>query len=126
LKRLDDAIYQEKYRLLITPHLREEIDYIVKRMGRVREQICFDSFKRMVACKILQEGTLLFGSEEIFHTVKRMLREHGITERIKDLESRACIFRKKAEEYLLNEEPDKIKKENLYLFYPSEESEEFE
>ena len=27
-ERLDDAIFQEKHRLLITPHLREEIDYV--------------------------------------------------------------------------------------------------
>ncbi|MBW2616640.1 MAG: hypothetical protein JRD02_10760, partial [Deltaproteobacteria bacterium] len=39
IRRLDNAIYQEKYRLLIAPHLREEIDYIVKDLARVREQV---------------------------------------------------------------------------------------
>jgi hypothetical protein len=59
MERMDEAIYKEKYRLLITPHLREEIDYIVKKLERVREQVRFDTFKHMVACKLLQEGTLL-------------------------------------------------------------------
>ena len=124
--RLDNAIYQEKYKLLIAPHLREEIDYIVKDLARVREQVRFDSFKHILACKILQEGTLLYGNEDIFHTVKAMLRDTGVTAKLEDLERRAKTFRKDAEEYLLREDPDKIKKESLYLLYPSDESEEFE
>ncbi len=126
IRRLDNAIYQEKYRLLIAPHLREEIDYIVKDLARVREQVRFDSFKHILACKILQEGTLLYGNEDIFHTVKAMLRDTGVTAKLEDLERRAKAFRKDAEEYLLREDPDEIKKESLYLLYPSDESEEFE
>jgi len=126
IKRLDSAIYQEKYRLLIAPHLREEIDYIVKDLARVREQLRFDSFKHILACKILQEGTLLYGSEDIFHSVKAMLRDTGVTAKLEGLERRAEAFRRDAEEYLLREDPDKIKEESLYLLYPSDESEEFE
>ncbi|MDY7035521.1 MAG: nucleotidyltransferase domain-containing protein [Thermodesulfobacteriota bacterium] len=125
-ERLDEAIYKEKYRLLITPHLREEIDYIVKNLDRVREQVRFDTFRHMVACKILREGTLLYGSDKIFHMVKSMLMEHGVIEKLDHLEKRARAFRKKAEDYLLSEDPSKIKEESLYLFYPTEESEEFE
>ena len=126
LKRLDDAIFQEKYRLLITPHIREEIDYIIKRLVRVREQVRFESFGHMVACKILHEGTLLYGSHEIFHTAKSMLRENGIIQKLDALEKKAVIFRKKAEESLLCEDTNNIKLESSYLFYPIEESEEFE
>jgi hypothetical protein len=126
VERMDEAIYKEKYRLLITPHLREEIDYIVKNLERVREQVRFDTFKHMVACKLLQEGTLLYGSEEVFHTLKTMLRDHGVTQKLKELESKARIFRKEAEDYLLTEDPHKIREKSLNLFYPTEESEEFE
>ncbi len=125
MKRLDDAIYQEKYRLIMAPHLREEIDYIVKKLERVRKQVRFDSFRHMVACKILQEGTLLYGSEHLFSIIKAMLREHGVTKRLNDLEKRAKAFRSEAKEYLLREDPEKIKEESLCLFYPAEESEEF-
>jgi hypothetical protein len=126
MARLDDAIYKAKYRLLITPHIREEIDYIVKDLDRVRQQVRFDTFKHMVACKLLQEGTLLFGSEEIFQQVKTMLKVHGVIQKLNDLEEKAKIFRKEAEDYLLCEDPQKIREEKLYLFYPTEESEEFE
>lgn len=125
-ERLDEAIYREKYRLLIAPHVREEIDYIVKDLSRVREQVRFDTFKHMVACKLLQEGTLLYGSEKVFRAVKDMLREQGVLKKLDALEKRARSFRKEAEDYLLNEDPARIRDESLYLFYPSEESEEFE
>jgi hypothetical protein len=126
MKRLDDAIYQEKYRLLISPHVKEEVDYIVKKVVRVGEQIRFETFKHMVACKILHEGTLLYGSEDLFRDVKAMLLQTGVADKLNELEKRARIFRRNAEEYLLREAPEKIRNETLHLFYPSEESEEFE
>ena len=126
MERMDEMIYQEKQKVLMAPHLREEIDYVVKDLARVREQMGFDTFKHMIACKILQEGTLLCGRQDLFNTVKAMLREQGITEKLIGMEDRAAIFRRDAEEYLLTEDPEKIRNEGLYLFYPTEESEEFE
>jgi hypothetical protein len=126
IKRLDEAIYKEKYRLLVTPHVKEEIDYVVKKVNRVREQMSFDTFRHMVACKILNEGELLFGSEGLFNEVKAMLREKGVSEKLEDMERRARDFRRNAEDFLLHAERDKINEEHSYLFYPTEESEEFE
>jgi hypothetical protein len=126
MKRMDEMIYREKQNILITPHLREEMDYVVKDLARVREQTGFDTFKRMVACKILQESTLIFGNQDLFKTIKSMLQEQGITEKLVRMEDQAAIFRRDAEATLLREDPEKIKKEGLYLFYPTEESEEFE
>jgi hypothetical protein len=124
--RMDELIYKEKQKVLIAPHLREEIDYVVKNLARVREQMEFDTFKRMVACKILQESTLLCGKQDLFKTIKAMLREQGITQKLIGMEDRAMIFRRDAEATLLREDPEKIKHEHLSLFYPTEESEEFE
>lgn len=126
MERMDEMIYREKQKVLITPHLREEVDYVVKDLARVREQMEFDTFKRMVACKILQESTLLFGKQDLFVTIKSMLLEQGITEKLMRMEENAAIFRRDAEVTLLTEDPEKIKNEGLYLFYPTEESEEFE
>jgi len=124
--KLDDAIFREKYRLLTTPHIREEIDYVVKDLNRIRVQARFDTFRHMVACKILWEGALLHGSEPLFHRVKIMLREFGVVKQIHAMERKARAFRQEAEEVLLAMDPKKIREESLYLFYPTEESEEFE
>jgi hypothetical protein len=92
----------------------------------VRKQVQFDSFRHMVACKILHEGTFLYGSESLFKTVKDMLRQSGVSQKLEDMEKRAKIFRRDAEEVLLREDPEKLRRDGLSLFYPTEESEEFE
>ena len=126
VKQLDDAIYREKYRTLIAPAVREEIDYIVKKMERVHEQLRFDTFKRMVACKILHEGVLLYGSRSMFDGIKSLLQEQGVAQKLDDLEQQAQAARETAEEYLLHGDPERIAREDRILFYSSEESEEFE
>jgi hypothetical protein len=70
MKLLDELIYQEKQKILIAPHLREEIDYVVKDLDRVMEQMEFDTFKRMVACKILhialrETGPVQFSKRDV-------------------------------------------------------------
>lgn len=126
LQRLDEAIFREKQNVLMSPHLREEIDYVVKDLSRVREQLRFNTFKRMVACKILQEGVFLWGRQDLFEALKTMLEKEGITRKLAKMESQAAMFRQDAEAYLLREDVHKIREEGLHLFYPTEESEEFE
>lgn len=126
MERLDAVIYQEKQRVIMAPHLREEIDYVVKDLARVRAQLAFDTFKHMLACKILQEGVLLYGSESLFRGIKSMLQERGVTGKLAAMEQQAQTFRSDAERHLLTEDPDRIRHESLSFFYPEEESEEFE
>ena len=126
MTRLDDAIFREKHRLLITPHVREEIDYVLKRTARVRKQLKFDTFRHKLACKIMQEGAFLCGSEELFHEIKVLLRESGVAGELEVMERQARVFRKEAEHYLLHEDTKRILEESLSLFYPADESEEFE
>ena len=79
-----------------------------------------------MACKIMYEGTLLYGSEQIFHRVKSMLKDRGVTARLQAMEKQALLFRNHAERRLLEEAPEKTGHNEAYLFYPVEESEEFE
>jgi hypothetical protein len=124
LQELDQAIYREKYRTLISPSVREELDYVVKKMERFKEQLCFDTFKRMVACKILHEGALLFGSRSLFEEIKTMLSHSGVVAKLDEMTSKARILRRQAEEHLLHNDPTRMIKEDRHLFYTSEESEE--
>ncbi|MBW1788821.1 MAG: hypothetical protein JRK53_19740, partial [Deltaproteobacteria bacterium] len=126
MERLDNEIYREKIRILMAPGIREEIDYVVKPVKKIREQLRFERFRHMVACKILREGTFLFGTERLFRRVKDMLRESGVSDRLTALESRARDFRADAEAYLLKLDSERFGEKDHQLFYPSEESEEFE
>lgn len=125
-RQLDESLYEEKRRILLSPHLREEIDYVVKRLSKVEEQVRMEDFRHLLACKILQEGTYLWGSETLFTQIKQLLKARGVTERLAAMEQRAIQLREEAEAYLLREDPARIRAEGLHLFYPAEESEEFE
>lgn len=126
IARLDDAIYEKKYRYLINPAFREEIDYVIKRLSRLREQSEFDTFKKMVACKIFDEAMLLFGNESLFGTAKGLLESRGVGERLREMEQSAIESREQAESYLLATEQHVLQGDDLYLFYTAAESDEFE
>lgn len=100
-KALDEAIYDVKYRLLTRPTGGEEIDYIIKREATVKEQAAFDTFERMVACKIIDEGEFLWGSEEIYEKAISTLKENSIPKKLAELKSRALEYRKKIIDELL-------------------------
>jgi hypothetical protein len=124
LSILDDAIYQKKYLLLISPSYREELDYLIKDMTTVCKQMAFDTFEHMVACKILDEAEYLYGSSEIFQTVKNLLREHSIPRALQQLEEQAAAERAEAERILRTVDGEQSGGRYLSLFYPSDESDE--
>ncbi len=123
---LDDAIYQQKYRYLINPSMREEIDYTIKPLARLREQVQFDTFKNMVPCKILDEAVLLYGSHTLYDAAKGLLAERRIPQKLAEMEQAAIEARDQAERHLLDRREECLGGDDLYLFYTSEESEEFE
>jgi hypothetical protein len=124
IKELDNSIYQEKYYLLKTPSYREEIDYIVKDMDKVKAQLKFNDFKSMIASKILFEGQFLYGSRKIFEKIKKMILKSKIPEKLRIMEEKAVTNREKAESYLLNNTRVFPGEEYLKLFYTKQEREE--
>ncbi|MBM3699699.1 MAG: hypothetical protein FJW68_02120 [Actinobacteria bacterium] len=124
ISKLDNSIYEEKYYLLKNPAYREEIDYIIKDIQRVAEQLNFDTFEHMVASKILDEGIFVFGSIDLFNKLKDMMAKQKITEKLKKLEEIAFARRKDAWGYLLNNEGTLDQEEYKNLFYTKEETEE--
>jgi hypothetical protein len=100
VESLDKAIHKKKHLLLVND--REEIDYLIKTMSRVREQLRFDIFSSMVACKILNEGQFLYGNRDVYQKVKRLIDEFQIPDRLKALEEEAKSRRQSAEVKLLD------------------------
>jgi hypothetical protein len=106
--------------------MMEEIDYVVKNLKKVREQCRFETFKHRVACKIIHEGTFLFGSERLFRDVKNLLKQEGLVQKLNQMQHQAETLRKEAETLLLTADPGTINTLYPGLFYPADESEEFE
>lgn len=121
---LDNTIYKEKYNLLKNPALKEEIDYIIKDLGTVENQLQFTDFKAMVASKILNEGQYLLGSQNLYNQVKEMLVSHGIPEKISLLENKAQLNRTEAESCLISACDTADHDQLMALFYTTEEKEE--
>jgi hypothetical protein len=122
ISSLDNAIHKRKHLLLVND--REEIDYLIKSMSRVREQLKFDIFSSMVACKILDEGQFLYGNLAVFHTVKNLIAEHKIPERLKVLEDQAVANRRSAEVQLQDGCAEENRSECYNLFYTHAEEDE--
>jgi hypothetical protein len=125
-KKIDDAIYEQKYRYLINPSLREEIDYVIKPLERLKGQAEFDTFKNMVPCKIVDEAVWLYGSQTLFWAAKAVLAERGISDKLTAMEEDAVQSRQRAEQDLLTMGERGLSGDCMHLFYPTEESDEFE
>lgn len=124
--RLDDAIYRKKYQYLKNPAFREEIDYVVKRFSKLREQAEFDQFRRMVACKIFDEAVFLAGSPELFAAGKALLHDRGVTTRLQQMKQDAIAARQARQDYLLATEKNVLSQNDLFHFYTDDEADEFE
>lgn len=123
LRALDDAMLKKKHFLLVHPEYQEEIDYIVKRLAKVRAQLMFDTFEHMVASKILDEGQLLLGSGRVFAEIKALVDSTGAGAKIRQLEQQAEQRRAQAEAALMAADPAN-RTAYLNLFYTREEGDE--
>jgi hypothetical protein len=124
LKALDAAILKKKYYLLVHPNYQEEIDYLVKDISKVRQQLAFDSFQHMIAGKILHESAFLYGSTAVFEKIKRMVEELGVSHKLASLEKMAEKSRQEAESSLLQSGSEEVDSSILHLFYTKEERDE--
>jgi len=121
---MDRIVYREKYNLLINPASKEELDYIIKDLDKVKEQLRFDSFKAMVASKILYEGHFMGGSRSLFALIKSLLDDFAISSKIALLEEKASQDRVEAEKLLASPGNKDQDEELMSLFYTTEEKEE--
>ena len=121
-RSLDNTIHKRKHMLLVND--REELDYLIKSMSRVREQLQFDIFSSMVASKILQEGQFLYGSTAVFQQVQNLVGECGIPDKLGALEQQAIDNRTLAEAQLLDIDVETESSEYLNLFFTRAEEDE--
>jgi len=121
-RSLDNYIHKRKHLLLVND--REEIDYLIKSMSRVREQLNFDIFSSMVASKILNEGQFLYGNKDVFQEVKKLVVEYGIPDKLGALEKQAMHNRGLAEAQLLDIDIETESSEYLNLFFTRAEEDE--
>lgn len=119
LHDLDEEIYKEKYRLLRGPGNRVEIDYLIKTLGKVKEQVKLRRFEDYVACKIIVESRFLLGNKKLFKDVRTIMDESSIPQKLRGLRRLAARNRERAEKTLLD--MDEIREGDMKLFATTEE-----
>jgi hypothetical protein len=124
LEQLDAAIHRKKHYLLVSPSHHEEIDYVVKQVAQVREQLKFDTFEHCVASKILHEGEMLCGSREVFDQTKALVGQSGVPAKLAALEQQAGQARAAAEDYLLRWDGGSPDSRYFNHFYSRDEHDE--
>lgn len=125
IKRLDTAMYDYKLYLLKSPIYREEMDYVIKDMNKVKTQLEFLDFKCMIASKVLHEAKYLYGSDDIYQEILELMHEKDISQKISRLEKKASVDRENARIHLLGNENPITDEVSMKLFYTKEEKEEF-
>ena len=123
---LDDAIMQRKWLYLRNPMVREEVDYIVKRLSRLAEQANFDTFPHQVACKVFDEAEFLAGNPALHEAGRALLEGKGVVAKLRGLEAQAAERRVGREAFLLSIEGDVLPAETKQQFYTEDEDAEFE
>lgn len=121
---LDEALYREKWNMLVVPHIREEIDYVIKDVAKVITQLQFDDFRRMVACKILHESEFLCGNAALWTRIKQLIDAAGIASKLASMEEQALQERAATEQQLASHSAMEQIQAWQYLFYTNEEQEE--
>jgi hypothetical protein len=124
LGQLDAAIHRKKHFLLVSPTHHEEIDYVVKQVAQVRDQLRFDTFEHRVASKILHEGEMLCGSREVFDLIKMLVAQSGVAAKLAGLERQAARARAAAEDYLLRRDGGSPDAQYFNHFYSRDEHDE--
>lgn len=101
IQRLDSLLLEAKHMLLSKPYRKEELDYIVKSIKKVEEQLSFESFEDKVACKIFYEAEYLAGERSIFEQILKEMKKRGIFDEIRRLEELGAKYREESERVLL-------------------------
>ncbi len=120
LNTLDEAIEDIKYTLLNRPQRREEIDYIIKPLSKVKSQAKFDNFEHMIACKIIEESEFLFGNRGLYQEILEIMDKNGVFAKLDSKRTEAAKNRAFAWNYLL-EKGATSKCEYVRLFTSTDE-----
>ena len=112
---------------LASPDIREEIDYIVKPIGRMIDQLTYQDIHQKIASKILYESYFLMGRVDIYQSLLRHLTVSGARDKIESdfdsalLERKQTIGKIMGLSHLESEQDGNVNS----LFYASQERLEF-
>lgn len=82
IARIESQLLTVKKIYLTTPHIGEELDFIVKPIETMLEQLTYNDIHQKIASKILYESFFLMGRVDIYQTLMKHLKLSGTWDRI--------------------------------------------
>ena len=127
IARIESQLLTTKKLYLTTPYIAEELDFIVKPIGTMLDQLSYGDIHQKIASKILYESYFLMGRVDIYQSLMKHLSMSGTLELIeRDFET-ALGQRKDTIAKILALDADASTEdpEVASLFFASEERLEF-
>ena len=124
---IEAEILKIKRLYLVSPDIREELDFIVKPIGRMLDQLCYQDIHQKIATKILYESYFLMGRVDIYQSLMRHLDVSGARKKIEADFEIALGERKQTIGKIMNLSHTKSERDSNVnsLFYASQERLEF-
>lgn len=128
IKAIEDALLKIKHLYLLTPAVREELDFIVKPFDKMIDQLAYGDIHEKIASKILYESYFLMGRVDIYEALMRHLEMRGTRAKIEADFETALGQRKDTIRKILSLAPKESVKdpEVASLFFVSQERLEFQ
>lgn len=127
VERLESEFLTIKKVFLLTPEIREELDFVVKPIEKMLNQMAYQDIHDKIASKILYESYFLMGRVDIYQNMINHLRISGTWDRIEQDFETALGQRKDTINSILSLPPDvSIEDDEVAsLFFASKERLEF-
>jgi len=125
LKKIDKHLFERKGILMKLPNYRQEIDYVIKPVSRLKKQLGYGTIDEKIACKIVYESLFIWGSTPFYLKIRRLLETSGVNEMITSDFSKSIEERSAAVKELLNSNMSDISPEVMKLFFATQERVEF-
>lgn len=125
---IEASLLKIKRLYLLMPQVREELDFIVKPVDRMIEQLNYGDIHQRIASKILYESYFLMGRVDIYESLMQNLEARGTRARIEADFETALIERKRTiQKILALPATDSVKdSEVASLFFATQERLEFQ
>lgn len=127
IRQIESQLLTVKKLYLLTPSIREEMDFIVKPIERMLEQLAYRDIHEKIASKILYESYFLMGRADIYESLIRHLEISGARDKIERDFEIALLERKDTIAKIKALSPSELADDDQVssLFYASQERLEF-
>ena len=127
MNEIEEELLKVKALYLANADIREELDFIVKPLSRMLNQLSYGDIHQKIASKILYESVFLMGRLDIYQSLMQNLQISGAREKIERDFNVALFERKETIRKILDLSHEQITQEEdvSSLFYASQERLEF-